>query len=58
LAICGGGFIPAIILRSFIDIPIISVTINFYNKNDKITNNPNIIQWIDNLDLEKKNINN
>ncbi len=31
VAIAGGGLIPARILRTFINVPIISVTISFYN---------------------------
>ncbi len=58
LAVGGGGFIPARMLRAFIDIPILSMTINYYDKNNEITNNPNIIQWIDNMNhmLEDKKI--
>jgi len=56
LAIGGGGFIPARILRTFLDIPILSITINFYDKNDRISEHPNIIQWIDTKKLENKKI--
>lgn len=58
LAIGGGGFIPARIMRSFIDIPIISITVNFYDKENNITTHPNVIQWIDNtnIDLRSKKI--
>ena len=56
LAIGGGGFIPARIMRTFINVPIISLTINYYIKDDTILYEPNIIQWIDNLDLNGKKI--
>lgn len=56
LAIGGGGFIPARILRTFIDVPIISVTINFYNEDDTINDTPNIVQWIDCESLKDKKI--
>jgi len=56
LAIGGGGFIPARILRTYIDVPIVSMTINFYNKNDQIQETPNIIQMVDKTILEGKNV--
>ena len=56
LAIGGGGYIPARILRTFLKIPIVSVTINFYDSNNNIKNYPNVIQWLDNFELENKNL--
>ena len=56
LAIGGGGYIPGRILRTFLKIPIVSVTINFYDSNNNIKNFPNVIQWIENFELENKNI--
>ena len=56
LAIGGGGFIPARILRTFIDIPILTLTLNFYDKDNKICNIPKIIQWIDTKNLKGKKI--
>ena len=57
MAIGGGGFIPARILRTFIDVPIISVSVNFYDKKNNITTDPNLIQWLDNtVDLKNKKI--
>ena len=34
IAIGTGGFIPARILRSYLNIPIICITVGFYNKSD------------------------
>lgn len=56
LAIGGGGFIPARMLRTFIDVPIVSMTINFYNKDNEIQDKPIILQMIDKEILEGKNV--
>ena len=57
LAIGGGGFIPARILRTFMDdIPMISLTINFYDKDNNITETPNIIQMIDRELIKNKKV--
>lgn len=40
VAIGGGGFIPARILRSFLNIPIYTVTLAYYDANDKPTDSP------------------
>jgi uncharacterized protein len=56
LAIGGGGFIPARILRTYINLPIVSTTINFYDQNDKIQSEPNIIQMIDKDIIKNKNV--
>ena len=56
LAVGGGGFIPARILRTFIETPVISLTINYYNEDNTIKKIPNIIQWIDNLSLTGKKL--
>lgn len=56
LAIGGGGFIPARILRNYLNIPIITVTINYYDQNDNIKDEPNIIQMIDQNMIKNKNV--
>lgn len=55
IAIGGGGFIPARILRSFIDIPIYCINVKLYNENDKINDEINVLQWLD-LDLSNKRV--
>ena len=47
LAIGGGGFIPGRILRNYINVPIVSLTMNFYNDKEEIQDKPNIEQMID-----------
>jgi hypoxanthine phosphoribosyltransferase len=56
LAIGGGGYIPSRILRTFIDIPVVAMTINYYDKNNKIQDFPNIIQMVDKDILNGKNV--
>lgn len=56
LAIGGGGFIPARIIRNIIDVPIVTLTINYYDKNNNITKNPNIVQWVDEELIRNKNV--
>jgi hypoxanthine phosphoribosyltransferase len=46
IAIGTGGFIPARILKSFFKKPIICITIGYYDKNDKLQDKTNKIQWI------------
>lgn len=47
IAIGGGGFIPARILRSYLDIPIYTVSIAYYDENDQPTEHPYKLQWLD-----------
>ena len=56
IAVAGGGLIPARMLRSFINVPIISVTISFYNDKNQIMDMPKILQWIDKETIKGKNI--
>lgn len=56
VAVAGGGLIPARILRTFIDVPIISVTISFYNEKNQIMDVPKILQWVDKETIKGKNI--
>lgn len=55
IAIGGGGFIPARMLRSFLNIPVYTVTLSYYDANDKPTDGPQKIQWTDGLDERIKN---
>ncbi len=47
IAIGTGGFIPARILRTFLHKPILTVGIAYYDSNDKPTELPRKVQWID-----------
>ena len=52
VAIGSGGFIPARILRTFIDKPILTVGLAYYDHNNMPTELPYKVQWID--EVEKK----
>lgn len=52
VAIGTGGFIPARILKTFIDRPILTVGIRLYDENNKPADQPRKVQWID--EVEKK----
>ncbi len=47
VAIGSGGFIPARILKTFINRPIFAVGISYYGIDNKPTGSPQKIQWID-----------
>jgi len=54
VAIGGGGFIPARILRTFISTPILAVCIKLYDDSSSIREeSPRKLQWLDGLCLEK-----
>ena len=52
VAIGTGGFIPARILKTFIDRPILTVGIQLYDENNQPAERPKKVQWID--EVEKK----
>ncbi len=52
VAIGTGGFIPARILRTFLYKPILTVGLAYYDMNNKPSDIPKKIQWID--EVEKK----
>ena len=52
VAIGTGGFIPARIIKTFINRPIMTVGLSLYDKNNKPKAAPEKIQWID--EVEKK----
>ncbi|MCX7023129.1 MAG: phosphoribosyltransferase [Spirochaetes bacterium] len=52
VAIGSGGYIPARILRTYINKPIWAVGISYYDENDNPTDNPRKMQWID--EVERK----
>ncbi len=56
LAIGAGGFIPARILRTYINKPIIAIAISYYDQNDQLLPEPTKHQWIDDIDITGKNV--
>jgi uncharacterized protein len=50
VAIGTGGFIPARIIRTFIDLPILTVGLSYYDKDNKPQDFPRKIQWIDEVE--------
>jgi len=47
VAIGTGGFIPARIIRTFLGKPILAVGVAYYGPDDKPTETPNKVQWIE-----------
>ncbi len=56
LAIGAGGFIPARILRTYIDKPIIAIAISYYDANNQLMHEPTKHQWLDGIDISGKKI--
>jgi hypoxanthine phosphoribosyltransferase len=54
VAIGTGGFIPARMLKTNINRPILTVGIAYYDLEDNLMDKPNIIQWIDDADAKLK----
>jgi len=54
VAIGTGGFIPARILKSFINRPVFTVGIAYYDMNNQPTDFPKTIQWIDEVESKLK----
>ncbi len=54
VAIGSGGFIPARMLRTYIDRPILTVGVAYYDKDNKPTKNPRKVQWIEEAERELK----
>ncbi|MBN2659204.1 MAG: phosphoribosyltransferase [Spirochaetales bacterium] len=54
VAIGTGGFIPARMLKTNINRPILTVGIAYYDLNDNLMDHPHIIQWIDDADAKLK----
>lgn len=52
VAIGSGGFIPARIIRTFLDKPILAVGIAYYDQDDRPSELPRKVQWIE--EAEKK----
>ena len=56
IAVGGGGYIPARILRTYLKVPLIGISLNFYNNCNQVTEKPTILQWIQKSDINNKNI--
>ena len=59
IAITGGGLVPARLLRNYLKIPIYCVNIKYYDENDNILSNPNVVQWLSKSEinyLQHKNV--
>ncbi|MBN2533133.1 MAG: phosphoribosyltransferase [Spirochaetales bacterium] len=54
VAIGTGGFIPARIVKTYINRPIFTVGIQYYNENNKPAESPKKIQWIDEVERKLK----
>ena len=52
LAIGTGGFIPARIIKTFINVPILTVGIAYYDLDDRQMDRPVITQWLDRPDKQ------
>ncbi|HUZ18196.1 MAG TPA: phosphoribosyltransferase [Spirochaetia bacterium] len=52
VAIGTGGFIPARILKTYLDLPILTVGLKLYDEHNRPAGAPKKIQWID--EVEKK----
>ncbi len=50
VAIGSGGFIPARILKTYLDVPILTVGISYYGIDNVPTEKPQTIQWIDEVE--------
>lgn len=55
VAIGTGGFIPARILKTFIERPILTVGIAYYDIHNRPTASPQKIQWIDEVERKLSN---
>jgi uncharacterized protein len=54
VAIGSGGLIPARILRTYLGMPILTVGIAYYDMQNRPTENPRKIQWIDEVEQKLK----
>jgi hypoxanthine phosphoribosyltransferase len=52
VAIGSGGFIPARILKTYLDVPILTVGISYYGIDNVPTEKPQTIQWIDEVEAK------
>ena len=54
VAIGTGGFIPARMLKTFLNLPILTVGVALYNDKNEIDGSPRKIQWIDEVERKLK----
>ena len=52
VAIGTGGFIPARILKTYVDRPIFTVAVSYYGADNVPTDKPQTIQWIDEVEAK------
>ena len=55
IAIAGGGLIPARLLRNYLNIPIYTCNIKFYNNKHEKNKLPEIIQWLSEKEISNLN---
>lgn len=53
ISIAGGGLIPGRLLRNYLNIPIYSINVKFYNNNNEINNKGQIIQWLSDKEIQE-----
>ena len=53
ISIAGGGLIPGRLLRNYLNIPIYSINVKFYNNNNEINNEGQIIQWLSDKEIQE-----
>src|SRR6056300_1965334 len=53
ISIAGGGIIPGRLLRNYLNIPIYSINVKFYNNNNEINNEGQIIQWLSDKEIQE-----
>ena len=55
VAVAGGGYIPARILRNEFKKPLVGISMNYYNEKDEIQEKANIYQWVTEKEVKIKN---
>ena len=56
IAVAGGGYIPARILRNEFKKPLIGISMNYYNEKDEIQEKANIYQSVREEEVRDKKI--
>ena len=56
VAVAGGGYIPARILRNEFKKPLVGISMNYYNEKDEIQEKANIYQWVTEEEVRDKKI--
>lgn len=54
VAIGTGGFIPARMMKTFINVPILTVGLRYYDSRNRLQSIPERIQWIDEVEARLK----